>query len=571
MMRKIPQNKISLMKSFGWSEEEENSFKKYNSDILKDSKGTFQIQIRSTDKWYWFFKLSSGKNRLQYLCKCFNGSDGVHETSFDEACLVLKKKIKLSFKGIRIENTPLSNYIDEYIDFLSKRGGLINQKRTKKGIQYDVWVKNDDNIVSIENPITIRNKIRSINEFKIYCLKHKISVGDVSSKKMKHIFKDYSQELKNRGKRKFNGNIINNNNSTENSLKTSSIKLFLQNTRYFLDWLVIDKDEYGRGLLKQHPITLEYQNSIIKNEIGKQQPRFDFLDFKIDNYDKCIQDTIEFIRKSWITYCENDGDIEKLREQWLSYTKPTKSCGIVGTKHKNQSKDFVIMSDITYFISFLQLRYGFRIGEILNSYRDKESWDIYGDKKFQSSYFRKVKEKDTEYYVLEIRNSKNKNRSVPIEESIWSFNNAPPHNLGKKIEFETHKQKKGYRWETNIIDVIFTLFPKSPLTFPSPNLKAKENKGYSKTYYLNLFKEKMVNSVKPDGVGWFERDIHTTHHLRSYFINYMLRKDGVQPMDVCEITGHSINTMFNYYKRVSEESKRNTLQKSNLRDILKNK
>ena len=40
-------------------------------------------------------------------------------------------------------------------------------------------------------------------------------------------------------------------------------------------------------------------------------------------------------------------------------------------------------------------------------------------------------------------------------------------------------------------------------------------------------------------------------------------------MDVCEITGHSLTTMYNYYQRVSEESKRGTLQKSNLRDILK--
>jgi len=51
----------------------------------------------------------------------------------------------------------------------------------------------------------------------------------------------------------------------------------------------------------------------------------------------------------------------------------------------------------------------------------------------------------------------------------------------------------------------------------------------------------------------------------------MLRKDGIQPMDVCEITGHSINTMYNYYQRISEESKRSTLLKSNLRDILKSK
>ena len=79
----------------------------------------------------------------------------------------------------------------------------------------------------------------------------------------------------------------------------------------------------------------------------------------------------------------------------------------------------------------------------------------------------------------------------------------------------------------------------------------------------------MVNQVEDGGLGWGEIDIHTSHHLRAYFISYMLRKEGIQPMDVCEITGHSLNTMFNYYKRVSEESNRGTLQKSNLRNILK--
>lgn len=43
------------------------------------------------------------------------------------------------------------------------------------------------------------------------------------------------------------------------------------------------------------------------------------------------------------------------------------------------------------------------------------------------------------------------------------------------------------------------------------------------------------------------------------------------PKGVCEITGHSLTTMYNYYQRVSEESKRGTLQKSNLRNILKSK
>ena len=566
--RKIPQEKISIMESLGWSETEENSLKKYNKDIFKNNQGTFQIQKRG-GIWYWFYKLSSGTNRLQYLCKCFDDKNVTNISSFDNATEILKKKIKLSFNSIRIGTTNLSKYIDEYIEFLSKRGGLEKETRTRSGITYTVFVRKNDGIETLENPSTIKNKIRNVNEFKLYCIEHNISVGDVSSKKMKSIFKDYSQFLKNRGWRNFDGTISENENSPKKTLSRSTIKLYLQNSRYFLDWLSTSKDEYGKGLIEEHPITLEFQNKIIKYDIGKHKPKFDFIDFKKSNYKNCIKETTRFITNIWYLYCKRNGDIEELREERLSFIKKTKQGGISGTTHKNQPKEWIIMSDITYFVSFLQLKYGFRISEILHSYRDKKSWEKYADKNRQSSYFRKVTTKDESYYVLEIRNSKKKDRSVPIDETIWSYHQVPPNNIGKKVEFTMKNDKVDYRWITNIIDVIFTLFPKSSLTFPSPNYFSKQNKGYSTSYYLNLFKEKMANSIKDGGLGWNERDIHTTHHLRSFFISYMLRKDGIQPMDVCEITGHSINTMFTYYNRISEESKRSTLRKSNLRAILK--
>jgi len=79
----------------------------------------------------------------------------------------------------------------------------------------------------------------------------------------------------------------------------------------------------------------------------------------------------------------------------------------------------------------------------------------------------------------------------------------------------------------------------------------------------------MVNSIVNGGLGWEEYGINSSHNLRAFFISYMLRKNGVLPLDVCEITGHNLNTMMKYYTRVSEESKRGTLQKSKLRDILK--
>ena len=147
------------MESLGWSESNENLFKKYNKDLIIKYKGNFQI-LKRNNIWYWFFKLSSGNDRLQYLCKCFDDSDTENNTSFDRTCDVLKNKIKLSFKGTRVSTTNLSKFIEEYTDFLANRGNLEKQARIKGGIAYSAWVKKDDGIESMENPITIRNKIR---------------------------------------------------------------------------------------------------------------------------------------------------------------------------------------------------------------------------------------------------------------------------------------------------------------------------------------------------------------------------------------------------------------------------
>ena len=68
------------------------------------------------------------------------------------------------------------------------------------------------------------------------------------------------------------------------------------------------------------------------------------------------------------------------------------------------------------------------------------------------SYFEKDRD-DENLYLFTILNSKNRNRIVPIDETIWSFHHKPPHDLGVKVEFETKGGKKDYRWETNIIDV----------------------------------------------------------------------------------------------------------------------
>ena len=548
------------MKGFGWNPEAEELFKKYNKDIFETNSGTFTI-MKVSDIWYWYFKLSSHKsNRLKYLCKCEIDLHNYDGTSFDYACDLLKKKIKSSFQNIKVNDTPIVKYIDEYIEHLCKIGGWRKEIRTRGSYQYEAWVRTSDTSL-VKNSTSIRNKLFFISEFRRFCNENNTKVGLVPHREMKLLIRDFVVFLKNRNRRKNDGTIS----DDGVNLVRGTIKSFIQNCRYFLDWLTKPVEEDGRELFKEHLITLEYQTHLIKSIVGETSSKLDYIDFKQSNYDLCVKESATFIREVWIEYCKNEGDLEPIREQRLSYIHKTKEGGIQGSIQKNQPKNQIIMSDIVYFISLLQLRYGFRISEILHSYRNKEYWEANKQDNLQSSYFREVTDGDDYYYVLEIRNSKLKNRSVPIEETIWSWN-KPPFNI-KSIAKTNPKGETHY--ETNIIDVIFALFPKSTLTFPSPNFHTKKDKGYSTNYYLNLFKEKMVNDETDGGLGWGSYGINSSHHLRAFFISYMLRKKGVLPLDVCEITGHNLNTMMRYYTRVSEESKRNTLQKSKLRDILK--
>ena len=47
----------------------------------------------------------------------------------------------------------------------------------------------------------------------------------------------------------------------------------------------------------------------------------------------------------------------------------------------------------------------------------------------------------------------------------------------------------------------------------------------------------------------------------------MIRKEGVEPLELSEITGHTIETMY-YYKRLDVESGRKTLLTNRIKNIL---
>jgi hypothetical protein len=178
------------------------------------------------------------------------------------------------------------------------------------------------------------------------------------------------------------------------------------------------------------------------------------------------------------------------------------------------------------------------------------------------------KDGELDYYHLKIENSKKKSRTIPITDVIYSWNEPP-----KGVPFrkrERNETDKFDIWETNIVDVIFELFyPKEHAkTFPSPNLNEKPNKGYSNNWYMNLFKERLVNS---EDCNWKKYGIQSSHHLRSYFVSYMFLQD-VRVEDVIEITGHSYSTAMGYYRRINTKMMRDTLSHRDLRTILnKNK
>ena len=63
----------------------------------------------------------------------------------------------------------------------------------------------------------------------------------------------------------------------------------MQSIRMFLNWMCKPKSENGRGLLKQHSITTDYQNFLLDDEMGVvQQSQKIFEDFSKENYEKVV-------------------------------------------------------------------------------------------------------------------------------------------------------------------------------------------------------------------------------------------------------------------------------------------
>ena len=489
-----------LRTQYGWSPELEKFFISTNKELLDNRSGTFQLRKKS-DNLYWTFKYSSGKNRSVHICSVNPKNLKEGETSFDYCCNVLLKKSQNDYVSSRKENKPIHLLIDQYVHHTETR--------------IDV------------NDSTIQNKVKSVRQFGKYSRDKGLKVSVVKNDKLREVIRDYTIFLTKRdliGKR-------------TGKLSRGSIKLYLQNVRYFFDWICRKKDEDGLGLFDSHNFTIKYQNHLLNTLVPKPKQKYFERTFSKESYEKVYYDCLTVVRDHWIYYCKH-GSIKPITDKNGKINQPES----IGT-------------DIVFFISLFQLRYGFRLGEILLSFRNHSIYEEIGISRDKSSFFF---QNDSQWF-LQIVNSKGKNRKVPITDTILS-GSPPPNNVPHSILRDKNGDIISYR--TNLVNVVLELFPSSYYTFPSPNLHTKENRPYSQNYYSNLFKEHGV--IRKE---WKMYGISSSHNLRSFFISYCIH-DGWSPNEICSITGHTINTMYKYYVREDLKSKFDLFTKTPQSDLI---
>jgi hypothetical protein len=482
----------TIKRQHGWNLTIQNYYFSIHPDVPK---GTFLLLKRKSN-YYWYFKLSKGKDRTVYLGRGFKGKNDTGQTSFEHCLEILNTKFDKGYSVGRERRKRVSPYIDEYNEFLKKEGIDPNGRRKMS---------------------TIKGMEVSLNNFKKFCNDEDVRVEDIEKKEFRDTIRKYIR-LK-----------------TEMNLSRSTIRKRLIDIRSFLNWLV--DDDLGKGIIDDHLITRDflirnYPVKIRSNDISQHY-------FSTDHHKKMYRECIDRVRKTWNDYCKN------------GHSKP----------HSNQP--IGIGTDIVFFISLFQLGYGFRVGEILNSYRNFDSWNDRIDKKTSSSYFTK----QNGNWFLMIRDYKNKDGMVGIHHTIKSWNKPPSHVPFEKEDFDQYDS-----YVTNIVDVCDELFPKSTFLFPSPNYRSNPNKPYSNTYYMGLFKSRLVNKTSDDEkLGWERYGIKSTHDLRDYFISYNISLGKLTPYELSTITRHQLSTMEKFYVRLGYQEQYNLMMKMNQMDILKKK
>ena len=492
-----------LKESFGWSRELEETIISLNPQLRSEYKGHFRLK-KHKGKYFWYYNLSVRvKSREKYLCSSEPSDLEPNQTSFNYAVNILQSKLASNFViGIRNKS-----YLHTYI------------------IQFKEYIDDDKNLTSS----VIAGRKNTIDRFGVWSKNEGIRLSTVPTNEMNLVYRNYIEYLIKKG------------------LVRSSVKAQIQIVRYFLDWLCKNSISYGAGLFPSHPITLKFQNELLEKMI-KQPHREDKI-FRNSYYEKSWNQCSNKIQKIWQGYCENDGRLERIRDK----------------NGKINQAPHMIGRDIVYFISYLQLRMGFRVGEVFYSYRNRDVYNNFHIKTYpneMASYWENTKDG----WVIHIRKSKNKDRSVPFKDTIRSWVIPPSDELQKLSKCVLDKKGEPLYWDTPFIDVCMELFPNSYYLFPSPNHKESPNSKRSKTYYMNEFKIEMVLKN-----GWDKYGINSSHDLRRFFISHSITNDKLTPFQISSITGHNISTMERFYIRDNMEEKFKHFDRVTQKDLLNTK
>jgi len=383
--------------------------------------------------------------------------------------------------------------------------------------EYQGYLDRENDDVDGRKKETISSLTSTIQQYEKFVLKEDIRFNDIKdSRNFKLHIRKYIDDMK------------------ERELTRNTQRTYLKGVKRFTEWLVDDID--GKGILVTNPLTSEV--------LSKLHP--------MTQKDREKTRRTKYTPKGYMDMYETS--LYKVREIWRDYIKN-------GLKRDHRNQPLGMGTDVVYFVSLIQLGRGFRLGEILHSFRDEESWLNRYDKKNSSSYWYKY---DDTYFIY--IDWKGKTSRVPIDGEYSMLRTFGEDEIPHDWKGEpSGKLKDGTNYyDTHIVDVCKILFRESDYVFSSPNSRTHTNRPYSKTYYMNLFKSKMCNSGS-GSEGWEKYDVISSHDLRDYFISEMIHKENLTPEELSMITRHSVQTMMKYYKRDSEETQLKITEKINMK------
>lgn len=427
---------------------------------------------------------------------------------FDKASNVLYQKVSGNEPKYK-KSRKLDKIIQEYIDTIWDRANSIN---------------GDMNITSA------RTKVYSLQVFQKWSKENDIRLQMLEGQLGKKVYKSFFEHLVARG------------------MKKGTMRGYLTHVRMMIKDLSKDKTTpYGWELIKNNVLDASYQTDLL-SIITEQEEDGIIKEYKDEYYKKVVELCINKVRDVWEEYCKNGG---------ILYA-PLTSRGV--RNKRNNSLGY----EVVFFVSLIQILTGMRLKEVLHSYKSREAMERdREDRKIPSnrSYSYWSYDEDEGIYVITIK-MKRKVRRVPIREYIYSSVKPPE---GVRYTYEKYKKKvkgKSGIYKTDLLDVIMTIQGENGYyLFPSDRDRTTKTPRSLSNQHL-IFR-KMVKEEGLDRYG-----IYSSHHLRSYFISYMIRQEGITPLILSELAGHSMFVMEQRYKRENMQSKYKAIVGSNYTTIL---